>query len=257
MDVGQVLQPGETPLCAAQNTCPAVRRHLQSLPGQGGAPSLSITLSPTHCLLGPQRSKMRTGVHWEICGPKLHFFFFTRNKITRCWRGGKLAINISVWVLWTPPPVGSIGWREKNIVTHLQMPGSVSIQGTATHNVTVHVSLWWLRGITQGWLSGENPHTSGNKIVYYSSSKVVWRKVVCFHRTETTSSFTGYSAYQEEAMKHMLTPKSPVILHWLENATENCFNTVFYCAVIFQTTPSSQLTQEPNLSFFYVFICFL
>lgn len=60
MDVGQVLQPGETPLCAAQNTCPAVRRHLQSLPGQGGAPSLSITLSPTHGLLGPQRSTVFT-----------------------------------------------------------------------------------------------------------------------------------------------------------------------------------------------------
>lgn len=91
MDVGQALQPGETPLCAAQNTCPAVRRHPQSLPGQGGAPSLSITLSPTHCLLGPQRSKMRrnlgTDVHWEICRPKLHFL--TRNQITTCWRGGK------------------------------------------------------------------------------------------------------------------------------------------------------------------------
>lgn len=60
MDVGQVQQPGETPLCAAQNTCPAVRRHLQSLPGQGGAPSLSITLSPTHCLLGTQRSTVFT-----------------------------------------------------------------------------------------------------------------------------------------------------------------------------------------------------
>jgi len=52
MDVGQALQPGATPPCAAQNTCPAVRRHPQSLPGQAGAPSLSITLSPTRCLPG-------------------------------------------------------------------------------------------------------------------------------------------------------------------------------------------------------------
>lgn len=52
MDVGQAPQPGEAPLCAARNTCPAVRRHPQSLPGQGGAPSLSITLSTTRRLTG-------------------------------------------------------------------------------------------------------------------------------------------------------------------------------------------------------------
>lgn len=106
MDVGQALQPGETPLCAAQNTCPAVRRHPQSLPGQGGAPSLSITLSPTHGLLGPRRSKMRrnlgTGVHWEICRSKLHFL--TRNQITSCLHGRKLAINILVWILCARHP---------------------------------------------------------------------------------------------------------------------------------------------------------
>lgn len=43
MDVGQALQPDEIPLCAASNTCPAVRWHPQSLPGQGGAPSLHRT----------------------------------------------------------------------------------------------------------------------------------------------------------------------------------------------------------------------
>lgn len=48
MDVGQALQPGETPLCAAQNTCPAVRRHPQSLPGQGGR-----TISPHNTFPNP------------------------------------------------------------------------------------------------------------------------------------------------------------------------------------------------------------
>lgn len=101
MDVGQAVQPGETPPCAAQNTCPAVRRHLQSLPGQGGAPSLCITLSPTCCLTGPRRKEMRsnlgTCIHWEICRPKLHFL--PRNQITSCWHGGKQTINILVWIL--------------------------------------------------------------------------------------------------------------------------------------------------------------
>lgn len=97
MDVGQALQPGETPLCAAQNTCPAVSWHLQSLPGQGEAPCLP----PSHRLPGPKRSKSRwnlgTSVYWEICHPKLHFV--TRNQIRSCWHGRKLAINILVWIL--------------------------------------------------------------------------------------------------------------------------------------------------------------
>lgn len=53
-------RPGTTallrlPLCAAQNTCPAVCRHPQSLLGQGGAPSLSLT----HCLLRPRKELRR------------------------------------------------------------------------------------------------------------------------------------------------------------------------------------------------------
>lgn len=92
MDVGQALQPGEAPMCAAQNTCPAVSRHPQSLPGQGGAPSLYISLSPTQSLLGAQRSRLRRnpgtqGDDWEIRRPKLHFL--TRNQITTCWRTEK------------------------------------------------------------------------------------------------------------------------------------------------------------------------
>lgn len=129
MDVGQALQPGETPLCAAQNTCPAVRRHPQSLPGQGGAPSLSITLSPTHCLLGPKRARwggnLGTGVHWEICRPKLHFL--TRNQITTCWRGRKLAINILVWILCARHPQL---WEFSNEgKKHCDTPTSAGLQG--------------------------------------------------------------------------------------------------------------------------------
>lgn len=131
MDVGQALQPGETPLCAAQSTCPAVRRHPQSLPGQGGAPSLPITLSPTHCLPGPQRSKMRrnlgTDVHWETCLPKLHFV--TRNQITTCWRGGKLAINILVWILcarhhqlWAFSDEGKMLWYTNKCLSTVLLP---------------------------------------------------------------------------------------------------------------------------------------
>ncbi|KAK5871221.1 hypothetical protein PBY51_004113 [Eleginops maclovinus] len=69
MDVGHALQPGEAPLCAAQNTCPAVSQHPQSLPGQGGAPSLSITLSPSRCLTGHPKEQDEeepgTDIHWE------------------------------------------------------------------------------------------------------------------------------------------------------------------------------------------------
>lgn len=57
MDVGQALQPGETPLCAAQNTCPAVRWHPQFLPGQGGVSSLydAFTRPPSPGTLGGAR----------------------------------------------------------------------------------------------------------------------------------------------------------------------------------------------------------
>lgn len=61
MDVGQALQPGETPLCAAQNTCPAVRRHPQSLPGQGGRTISPHNTFPNPLSPGTQRSKMRGG----------------------------------------------------------------------------------------------------------------------------------------------------------------------------------------------------
>lgn len=86
MDVGQALQPGEAPLCAAQNTCPAVRRHPQSLPGQGGAPSLFITLSITHRLQGrwEQDEEEPGGQAFtaRCAAPKLHFL--TGNQITTC-----------------------------------------------------------------------------------------------------------------------------------------------------------------------------
>lgn len=96
MDVGQAPQPGETPLCAARNTCPAVRRHPQSLPGQGGAPSLSITLSPSHRLRGPRRSKMRRNLR-DRCSqgdppPKTAFRNQKSNYKLLTWRKNRLLI---------------------------------------------------------------------------------------------------------------------------------------------------------------------
>jgi len=73
MDVGQALQPGETPLCAAQNTCPAVRWHPQSLPGQGGASSLyNIFPKPLSPGSPKEQDEAKTYVHRDICHPKQH-----------------------------------------------------------------------------------------------------------------------------------------------------------------------------------------
>lgn len=87
MDVGQALQPGEAPLCAARNTCPAVRWHPQSLPGQGGAPSLPITLSSTRCLPGQPKEQdeeePRDRCSLEDLPPKTAFLK-TRNQIITC-----------------------------------------------------------------------------------------------------------------------------------------------------------------------------
>lgn len=87
MDVGQALQPGAAPPCAAPNTCPAVRRHPQSLPGQGGALSLSITFFPQPFVSREPEGARRggtwgTNVHSKIHRPKLHFL--TTNQITTC-----------------------------------------------------------------------------------------------------------------------------------------------------------------------------
>lgn len=125
MDVGQALQPGETPLCAAQNTCPAVSWHLQSLPGQGEAPCLPSS----HRLPGPKRSKSRwnlgTSVYWEICHPKLHFL--TRNQITSCWHGRKLAINILVWILCARYPQLWALSDEGGEIQHCDTPTSTCL----------------------------------------------------------------------------------------------------------------------------------
>lgn len=126
MDVGQALQPGETPLCAAQNTCPAVSWHLQSLPGQGEAPCLP----PSHRLPGPKRSKSRwnlgTSVYWEICHPKLHFL--TRNQIRSCWHGRKLAINILVWILCARyPQLWALSDEGGGEIQHCDTPTSTCL----------------------------------------------------------------------------------------------------------------------------------
>lgn len=95
--------PGTAALCrlppgAARNTCPSVRLRSQSLQGQEGASSLS-----------PSHRPLRTWKSWDeqeprgphVCSetgpPKLHFS--ARNQITSCWRGGKPATNILVWIL--------------------------------------------------------------------------------------------------------------------------------------------------------------
>lgn len=87
------LPPG-----AARNTCPSVRLRSQSLPGQEGGPSPS----PSHRPLRTRRSwdeeePRGPHVYSETGPPKPHFS--ARNEIASCWRGGKLAINILVWIL--------------------------------------------------------------------------------------------------------------------------------------------------------------
>lgn len=126
MDVGQALQPGEAPLCSSEHLSRCASAPPIFTRPRRSTISLSITISPTHCLQGDQRSNMRrnqgTGVHREICRPKLHFL--TTNQITSCWHGGKMAINNLMRVLCVRHP---LLWPfsdevRKNIVIHQQVP---------------------------------------------------------------------------------------------------------------------------------------